>query len=746
MAGVKRTISASGAWLTRKASDMAAALGQRTGNFLSNQKIIDGYVVIAKKTQLVRSKPGVPAHLQSVQVKNSLRLSALVMDLPAFLCLPGRYIRPTGTFDPDKAYVQTLSAGRDSYLPSALTSEQILQIEPLTMAGPYAELAIGARTLTGNRVPYRFWGTAQPFEGVGCLYGYGAVYLSNSSPRWSLTWGKLTDTFVYRLVALAPNAVRYVTSEGVESRVPELPAAPDLAWTLEISESVLASVNAVAFTRFEGSDPTFGLPGGDAEANWETAQYPWFTFANPQSFVSDEGDAGFKVVVAAQVVYDYGGPYGQTVPDETNGWGETDFGSPAGGRGVWVAEVQVLKGVASILHQYKIYGGALSRTPLMIDHTGAPVAFANRWYADNVVYKTTPVTLPTGQAIMVSVTFVDRTPQPASGPLQPFDATLFLDVTWFQDGLQRTENVTTTTLTRSVFSDGGAVIGNYVGHLTAFDAGLSEGRFAIGGASDGTIVVMPVFSSFRPGTAPRLQILVADSSSVTISYDGSPGFAMALGLSLDEAVDVQCAARPTSGTGGAGGPGDNPPRFWTLPAGVDQVTYIGNHKFAFFISTEWTTPAPADIGFVPSANLAMAVFDASTGQVNVAGVIDPSLGKSGASPTGRLGAALSTLTQVYFGRRMGRIEVLRPESDGFIPASNGQVQVGHPATLLVTGGRGNAGLALTSEDGRDIKDGATAISYDSGVTWTYILTYGSPAGAFHCGNIAQARSEPVVRI
>ena len=741
MAGVKRTITASGTWLTRKASDMAESLAQRSGSSLTSQQIIDGYVVIAKKIQLSRGNPGVPAHMQTAQVKNSVRLSALVIDLPAFLCLPGRLIRGDGSQDPDKAYIQTLSAGRDSYLPGLVTAVLPPQTEPLTLAGPYTDIAIGSRSLTGNRVPTRFWGVAQPFQGVGCMYGYGAVYLSNASQRWSLTWGKLTDSFVYRMTVLTPSVLRYMTADGVTTTVPEQPTALATAWTLEISESVLAALGAVAFTRFEGDNPTEG-----AEANWELAQYPWFTFSKPKQFVNDTGDTGYKVVVCAQVVYDYGGPYAQTLPDNTNGWGEVDTASPAGGRGLWVAEIQVLKGVASVLHQYKLYGGEDNRRPLLIDHRGSGAIFPNRWYADNVTYKTSPVTLESGQAIMVSVTYIDRTQRIVDQPIQPFEGYMFLDVSWFQDGLQRTQNITTTALTRSVFvpSDTGELTGNYIAHLTALDAGQSEGRFAIGGATDGTIVVMPVFSAFIPGESPRLQVLVANTISVTTGYDGKPGFAMMMGLGIDECVDIQHVEHPISGSPDPAD--DKPLRFWSIPAGCDQVAYIGNHNFVFFISTEWTTPADSDSGFTPRGNIGLAIYNATDGSVAVAGVIDATLGSTGLTPTGNLGAALSTLTQVYFSRRLGRIEVVREESEGYLPAEAGQSQVGHPATLIVTAGRGNAGLALDSEDGADIKDGATVISYDSGKTWVTFLQYGSPAGAFHCGNIAQARSEPVVRV
>lgn len=718
MPNIRRIASKTAQYLRRRIQTLEGSLASSVVG-VARKEIFDGYIINVRKTD-----NGTIADL---------------LEPPAFLCLVGRFVLQDGEQDPDKSYIQSLRDGRDSYYPIGLTSQLDPQLNPLLLAGPFADLSLGSIAVTGNRQPWRFWGVAQPFIGVGCVYGYGAVYLTNDSQRWSLTWGKLTDSFVYRLVMEAPNAIRYQTIDGKETAIPEEPGALAAGWTLEISESVLSGFGAVAFTRFEGDDPTYGLPESDSsEANWETAQYPWFTFTKPKKFQDPDGDTGFKVTVCALVVYDYGGPYAQTIPDNTNGWGEVDFGSPAGGRGLWVAEIQVIKGVASILHQYKVYAGEEHRTPLLIDHRGAPVDFANRWYADNVVYKVTPAALDTGMTIMASVSYVDRTQQVVGEPVLFYEGYLFLDVHWFQDGLHRSQNITTSALTRTVFvpSDEGEVQGNYVAHLTAFDAGMDEGRFAIGAATDGTLVVMPVFSSFRPGSSPRLQVLVANKDSVTVGYDGVPGFAMMMSLGLDEEVDIQYVEHPNVT--------DNQTKFWTLPAGTDQVSYIGNQRYAFFISTEWTTPGDDDFGFVPNANAALAVYDASAGHVSVLGVIDPGMGNSGLSPHANPVGA--TLTQVYFSRRLGRIEVVRPESDGYKAAGPGQEQVGHPATLIVTSGRGNAGWSLQSGDVQDIKDGATTISYDSGKTWTVFLGYGSPAGAFHCGSITQPRSEPVVRI
>jgi hypothetical protein len=743
MAAIRRSSSASAVWLLKKVEEMAVALGRRGGGALTDRKIIDGYLLIAKKTQGVSGKPGLAPHMQSARVKNSVRLTALAMDLPAFLCLPGRYIID-GEFDPDKAYVQSLPAGRDSYVPKTLDSVLEAMTNPLTLAGAYKDIALGARNVTGNRVSTRFWGVAQPFEDVGCMYGYGAVYLSKNSSRWALSWARANDTFVYRLVVQAPTYLQYVTTDGTEAVVPATPTALPTTWTLDISESVLSGLGAVAFTR------RVGLPVADYEANWEQAQYPWFTFGAPGTYLSDDGTPGYKLVVAAQVVYDYGGPYFTDDSNSTYGWGEADLYSPAGGRGLWVGEIQVIKGAATVLNQYRIYGGDSgdeTRQPRFTDVVDDPERGSFRSYHDNVSYKTSPVTIGADEARMVSLSFVDRTAHPVGETMQPPELWLFLDVYWFQGGVQRSQNILTTRLSRSVFvptDNGGEIEGWYQGHLTAFSAGLSEGRFLLGSATDGVVMVAPVFSSFRPGESPHLQVIVVSKTSATIGYSGTPGFAMSLGSTLDEMVDIQYVEHPVTIPDPGEGLGTTA-QFWSLPAGDGQVTYIGNGKFMFYASTEWTTPSSTDYSFTPSANLAIAVYDLTLGTVGIAGVIDAALTSSNL-PNGTSTPLGSNLTQVYWGGRPGRIEVVRPESTGYKSGADGQPQDGHPATLIVTAGRGAPAVSLGEEAGLDIKEGSTAISYDSGKTWTKILSYGSPAGAFHCGNTAQARSEPVVRI
>ncbi|MGV8917840.1 MAG: hypothetical protein ACOH2R_08580 [Pseudomonas sp.] len=718
---------------------MAAVLGQRSGNFLTDQKIIDGYLVTAKKVQLVSSKPGVPAHMQSLQVKNSVRLSTLIMDLPAFLCLPGRIFIPVAggqRSDVTNSYVQSLTQGRDSYLPTQLVDIVEPQLTPLTLAATFNFLTVGSVTQQDAGGGTRFWGHSQPFTDVGCVYGFCDVYLPDGrapNNRWVLTYARPEDSVVYRLQVLSPTYFRYQVQDGVFTPIPETPSAEPASWSLEVSTALLNGVGAVPFTLFEGATVLTGF-----EANWETAQYPWMSFSQPKQFVDDEGNAGFTVLLCAQVVYEYGGPYPQTLPNDTNGWGEVDIASPAGGRGLWVAQVQVIKGIGTILHQYRVYGGDSGdqhRQPLVIDHRSndPPYIFPYRWYQDNVVYKTAPVVLATGEAILPVLSYVDSTHRPDDSS---YSGRLFFDVLWFADGARRSQNILASKLTRDVAIE--SQTGSYIGHLTAFDARVDDARFLLGAATDGTVAVIVAFSSFRPGNTPQLRILVADKTAVTPAYTGNPGFAPCAAFCRDEMVDVQYTEHPAI----TGDPQKNSSRWWSWPTGDGQVTYIGNNKFMFYVSTQWTTPLPdTDTNFVPSANVGVATFDAKSGLVAIAGVVDPTMFYSGL-PTG-LGVPLSSvLTQTWSSARLGAIEVVRPESDGYIVDSG----KGHPATLIVTYGRGNAGASLADETVFDITNGATLISYDSGVTWTQFLRYGSPMGAYHCGNMAQARTEPVVRV
>ena len=204
------------------------------------------------------------------------------------------------------------------------------------------------------------------------------------------------------------------------------------------------------------------------------------------------------------------------------------------------------------------------------------------------------------------MSFVDRA-NPADGLRYGMpEPWLFVDVSWFYDGTQHTQNVTTTQLSRNFFSldeSGVEVETWYAGYLTRFNAGSNENRFALGAATDGKIMVAPIFSSFRPGETPRLQVIVADKDSAVTAYSGTPGFAMSMGFSLDEVVAVQHKDHPVGDYLAT----ETPLRYWTIPAGDGQVSYIGNGKFMFYISTEWTTPSVDDLTFTPSANLAVAI-------------------------------------------------------------------------------------------------------------------------------------------
>lgn len=731
---------------------MAVALEKRPGMVLMDKKIIEGFLIIAKKTQAIPDRLGLSADMQPQRVKSSISLTALVMDLPAFLCLIGRYVR-NGQSSHSRYYVQTLERGRDSYLTGTLTTIPNPQTAPVVTAGSYAEIGLG---VTGTQfAATRYWGLAQPFNGVGALHSYSA--LATESARWPMAYAGPDDPFIWRLIVAAPSVVRF--EDGAP--VPENPSSATAGWTLNIGETVLAAVGAKAITRLQDA------PSPGFELNWEGAEYPWLATGRPEAFTSDDGLYGFRITVAANVVYEEAGPYyWYDTPDrpaeEVAGvWVETSTDSPLGGgiggvpggaKGLWAADIEVLGDQARIVNSYRSFAQTDERTPLLRDRSA--LGATGKWYLNNLTYRAPMSTVldedGARTSIIVSSTFVDKTPDgfaSAGNTAQEFEGRLFLDITWLDGGTIRRQNLIETQLQRGVFHPGQSSAPYYGGSI-AFDIGdADEGRFTIGSDTDGTVAVFPVFSAFEPGETPRLIVYVATHDSVRIGYNGIPGFAMCVACATGEqtifnygVVDLPDGEPAQQG------------EWITLPAPYDHVTYMGNGKYVFYVSSE-LSERPADNFFwAPGGNIAVATYSTVTDEVTVQGVIDPTVTSNGFGAESPYSAnqaynyiPVAHLVPVFASSaKLGRIEVVRPESDGY-DASDPKT-IGHPATLIASKGYGQPGLNLEEFDGQDIKLGITWISYDSGATWAQMLNYGSPAGTIHCGNIAQARTEPVVRV
>jgi hypothetical protein len=711
---------------------MAQKVSQRGAGAGSMRRILEGYLLIARQSGDV--------------------LSAVVIDLPAWLCLIGRHIN-NGQYSHSRYYVQTLDGGRDTYLAGTLTEIPAPQTSPLVTAGSYAEIGLG---VSGTQyAATRYWGLAQPFNGVGALHAYSAV--DTSTVRWPMAYAGTDSSFIWRLIVAAPSAVRF--EDG--AAVPESPSSAAAGWTLDIGEAVLAAVGAKAITRLQDA------PSAGFELNWEGAQYPWLATGRPEAFTSDDGVYGYRITVAANVVYEEAGPYywydTPARPDEDGAgvWVETSTdsplsggigGVPGGAKGLWAADIEVLGDQARIVNSYRSFAQTDDRTPLLRDRSA--LGATGKWYLNNLTYRAPMSTVlsedGTRTSIMVSSTFVDKTPDGFLGTgntAKEFDGRLFLDITWLDGGVIRRQNLIETELERGVFHPGQSSAPYYGGSI-AFDIGdADEGRFTIGSDTDGTVAVFPVFSAFQPGEMPRLRVFVASRDSVRIGYDGVPGFAMCTACATGEQAIVNYGVVDL--------PDGQPAQqgeWITLPAPYDHVTFLGNNKYVFYVSSE-LSERPADNFFwAPGGNIAVATYSTVTDEVAVQGVIDPEVVSNGFGAESPYSASqaynyipVAHLVPVFASSaKLGRIEVVRPESDGY-DATNPKT-VGHPATLIASKGYGQPGLNLEEFDGQDIKQGITWISYDSGATWTQMLNYGSPAGTIHCGNIAQARTEPVVRI
>lgn len=727
-----RLLSASGAWLvdrgkklaqhlfkdnrtrSRRLADSAAGKTPGGARYTSKREVLDGYVVEAKRAGNVGS--------------------VTIFDLPAYLCVLGRYF-VDGQFDPAKAYNQTLSLGRDSYLPKTLDAVQDPQNDPLVRSGLYKSVTLGSVSQAGGRLASRLWGVAQPFSSAGCMHGFGVVYMPNANHRYALSWASPTDSFAYLMVCHAPSVVSYVRDKGVDTVVPEDPQAIQASWSVLVSE---ATTGRISFVR--KPDP----PDDEFITGWELAQYPWFTFSAPEPFVTEDGVKGFRLSMCAQVVYDAGGPYFED-PDSPLLWGDSDqfSANPAGARGLWVGRLQVVGDKPTLLASYDtnpLSSSDVDRRPTRYtlsypDQNPIPV------YAGNVFYKATPVVLTTGETVVVSVSYAykryDGDPDDFPPDVNPDESWMFCDVLWFSPAGTRSQSVSKTQLRKlryEAVDDKRAAF--YAGGLSVFDSTEDEHRFAIGSATDGTYVVAPIFSSFRPGGTPRLHILVATAQAASVAYSGTPGFAMSIGAGGDETVAMGLVDDPQ-----ATPPSANQ-KYWGWQTGDGQVSYIGNDKYLFYISTNWDVlPLDNFVQYIPRGNLAVAVYDRKNNTVAVAGTISNVLTSSINFVDSSF--TFGALTQNMLGDRLGKIEVVRLESTGYVVGQAG----GNPATLIATRGWGAPAQSSYDEEADlDTTLGRTWISYDSGATWAVVLNYGSPAGAFHCGNLVAPRTEPVLRV
>lgn len=137
------------------------------------------------------------------------------------------------------------------------------------------------------------------------------------------------------------------------------------------------------------------------------------------------------------------------------------------------------------------------------------------------------------------------------------------------------------------------------------------------------------------------------------------------------------------------------------------VKYIGNGKWVFPASNN-TVDDPGFIGLW--GDLSIMQYDSNTNTVSLIGSPDPVPNQFG--------------ERMHFGALDCPVQELGDE-DGVTT---------RPATILLTMG------GLAQEAGRGGGEiGQTFISYDSGVTWFKIASYGSPAGARYCGTQIQAR-------
>lgn len=576
--------------------------------------------------------------------------SATVMDFPALLCLPGYYSDPVySALTTNYSIVLSLPRGRDSYLDDVFESPIVVGEKELLASTYFSAMTAGDYVATDYR--YSVSGErGEALDGYGCGRGYTVVFTETSHPENTLAYvtRNLPSLFMVSIQSPTFFRLRYLLDDpAVAIPVPASPSA-SAKLSFAISDSIMTSeFGAYAFSK------PLAAPSYPTEPHATTfyeAQAPWSAFSLLPT------DEGYDVCLSAHAVFDM-----------------FDDSDKFGARGLWiglfhVTQVDDVPAVALFAqHAINSLDNGAGRKPIKSSITER--------YKYNAHLRLKPVRLSDG-TIIVADPFIVQ--------VEDESRRYSLDVHRITGDSIAHEVVVSGALLNSDASQT-AVIG-----IDADDHGTA---------------VLIAFSAARSGPTP-IFVYQITASDTTLALTTSTAFRQNLSTCADSEYSAgrrPNAIDPDTGLTYISG--------WeSLGAGGDQVKYIGNGKWAFYVSANILATSPA------RGDWALAIYDITENAVALAGIIDSDLLAQGPLDAGAM-------------------DCVRHE----VADDSGEIV--HKATIIAS--RGGNGQYV----GRgDVSDGQTYISYDSGETWARIASVGSPAGAFHCGNALAARSSPVVRI
>jgi hypothetical protein len=569
-----------------------------------------------------------------------------IMDTPALIAIPSRLIS-AGVYSADHCPLVSLSVGRDALLAAPESMPYSQYPSHPGIGGNSGVWAGTAPSVSHYSIDANVRPALASAPGVG-LIEVGATLAT--SMRYSTSpyaFMSRSDRVVYSLLCWTPiGAMVTYTAGEAGGWLPSRDTMPETPVSIYVSDSLLAEQGLLPFSK-RVLPPGYD-PGSTAATAYAAAQKVWSRVLGISLIAPEDGTRTRqrRLVFACQVVCD--------MKDDNDRYGA---------KGLWFAGLLVTEG-GDDHPTVELEWRSLWDMRDSIDLRGTPTLTAAGGYTTNNIQ---PVMLSLIESGVVAVT-VSLCYQ------KGFDAES-------PDSYQPFSTVTCHRLKGDGELASIAVVGPRLSNLSLYSPMQPHDcAYPCGMDTDGVEAIAVFFSSdsvrqlgFPPTESPSIDIVrvTASGSSVVLSTTIPYRACYFAGVQVTECV-----------------------------------RYIGNHKYLFFATDNYTFESGTVYG-----DWVALIYNAQDSTVIKAGTVDPELRYGGSLILGSMDCPVCE----------------RADQGGAVT---------RPATVLATTG---SKAQITGEPGGE--SGKTYISYDSGASWQVLASYGSPAGVRYCGTMLKARAK-----
>ncbi len=569
-----------------------------------------------------------------------------ILDTPALIAIPSRLVS-AGLHSTDHCPLVSLPTGRDGLL-----------VAPKSM--PYSQypshpgISGNGEVWAGIAPPgsyYRMEANVRPSlahaPGVGLIEVGVTLAASNLYETSPYAFMSRSDRVVYSLLCWTPiGAMVTYTAGEAGGWLPSRDTAPATPVSIYVSDSLLAEQGLLPFSK-RVSPPGYN-PASTAATAYTAAQKVWSRVLGISLIAMEDGTQPRqrRLVFACQVVCDM-----------------TDDSDRYGARGLWFAGMLVTEG-GNNPPTVELEWRSLWDMRDSIDPRGTPTLKETGGYTTNDIQPVMLSQIESGVvAVAVSLCYQKGFDAESPNSYQPFS----------------------TVTCHRLKGDGGltsvVVVGPRLSNLNLYSPMQPHDcAYPCGMDTDGIEAIAVFFSSdsvrqlgFPPTESPSIDIVrvTASGSSVVLSTTTPYRACYFAGVQVTECV-----------------------------------RYIGNHKYLFFATDNYTFESATVYG-----DWVALIYNAQDNTVIKAGTVDPELRYGGSLILGSMDCPVFELAD-----QGGAVTRL--------------------ATVLATTG---SKAQMTGEPGGE--SGKTYISYDSGTSWQVMASYGSPAGVRYCGTMLKARAK-----